>query len=162
MYPKQRLPAVCLFSQILTGRPVDNALIVPAVPQGLLHNNENLWSANPVKNWAKRSTVIHYILTENEQEKLLTCTVIESLLTSTCISPSIWHVYRPFQAQSNHTIIRRKKKIKLNISTEFFFLLKLKQQWSNGRLHKSMRYISHKKNMYSSRHTEWLGTTPST
>ena len=39
------------------------------------NNNENLWSAYPVKNCAKRCTVIHYILTENEQEKILTHTV---------------------------------------------------------------------------------------
>ena len=33
------------------------------------NNDENLQRANPVLNCAKRCTVIHYILTENEQEK---------------------------------------------------------------------------------------------
>ena len=46
-------------------------------------------SANPVKNCTKRCTVIHYILTENEQEKILTRTIIKSILTSNYISPFI-------------------------------------------------------------------------
>ena len=45
-------------------------------------------SANPVKNCAERCTVIHYILTENEEETILTHTIIESVLTSNYISPS--------------------------------------------------------------------------
>ena len=50
---------------------------------------------------------------ENEQEKILTHTIIESILASNYISPSIWHFYRQFQAQSNHTItwcLKKKKK----------------------------------------------------
>ena len=51
------------------------------------------------------SSVQKYILTENEQEKRLIHTIIESILSSNYISPSIWHTYKQFQAQSNHTII---------------------------------------------------------
>ena len=49
-------------------------------------------SANPVKNCGKRCTVIHYVLTENEQEMILTHTIIESILTPNYISPSICHL----------------------------------------------------------------------
>ena len=45
---------------------------------------------NPVKNCTKCCTVIHYILTENKQEKILAHTIIELILTSNYISPSIW------------------------------------------------------------------------
>ena len=49
------------------------------------NDNENLQSANPVKSCTKRCTVIRYILTENEEEKIH----IQLILTSNYISPSI-------------------------------------------------------------------------
>ena len=45
---------------------------------------------------------------QNEWEKLH----IQSIFTSNCTNQSIWHTYRQFQAQSNHTITRPEKKEK--------------------------------------------------
>ena len=43
------------------------------------------------------SAVQQYTLTENEEEKILTHTIIESILTSNYISPSIWHTTGSFK-----------------------------------------------------------------
>ena len=83
------------------------------------------------KNWAECCAVIHYIQTGSKQEKIH----IQSVLTLDYINPSLWHIYRQFQAQSNHTITQRERK-KMQRRQLKKKKKKLKQLWSACRLHK--------------------------
>ena len=74
------------------------------------NNSENLWSANPVKNCAKRCTVIQYILTENEQEKIFTNTININIELYQFIHLTHLQVISSTVKSHNHLTLQKKKK----------------------------------------------------